>query len=92
MIYNNLIYHMKKIILITLLPSLLSTGCFQTKHLITIDHNIKLEIQSSPIELNVTHKFPDSNKTLKEKKKIAEHTSDKLIINNDFSFTDITNE
>lgn len=48
------------------------TGCYMhTTHHITLDHKIKLDINTAPVNLTIKHKFMDNNLTETQKMTLA---------------------
>ena len=70
-----------KIITSILLLSL--TGCYMhTTHHITLDHKIKLDIDTKPINLTIKHKFLDNNLTQAQQMTLAKKSAiEKLSLN-----------
>ena len=69
---------MKFIIAVLLL---FNTGCYMhTTHHITLDHNIKVDLNSAPVHLTIKHRFEDSNLTEEQKIVLAKEAANKTLI------------
>ena len=66
---------------ITSIILLLQTGCYMhSTHHITLDHNIKIDLNSAPVNLTIKHKFADNNLTEEQKIVLAKQTVNNTII------------